>query len=270
MKFQDWFCNDAPTGEGLPHQPPETWLNHFQWQATEFSFAKNRRALVSQVENATIFIFSCSFVDQNQNNLNVLAASGLIHSYMYIIIYIYIYVMFTCFSHWRMIDFCSFPHLAQAVLNLPTFSSHNCCLRTVLDGLQPRMQAHKRECRTWLFGYCDSLMRPLIVTSTANLWTALAFSQDRFTFAAPWRNRGKGGTWTTLQSQCTRCCPGLGRALTTSYEKQLYGRIWPDIAGEKPWQALFEFISYISIYFNNFNRWTEQTGNCPLRSCLPD
>ena len=136
-------------------------------------------------------------------------------------------MMFTCFSHWRMIDFCSFPHLAQAVLNLPTFSSHNCCLRTVLDGLQPRMQAHKRECRTWLFGYCDSLMRPLIVTSTANLWTALAFSQDRFTFAAPWRNRGKGGTWTTLQSQCTRCCPGLGRALTTSYEKQLYGRILP-------------------------------------------
>lgn len=170
-----------------------------------------------------------------------------------------------CFSHWRMIDFCSFPRLAQAVLNFPTFSSHNCCLRTVLDGLQPRMQAHKRECRTWLFGYCDSLMRPLIVTSTANLWTALAFSQDRFTFAVPWRNRGKGGTWTTLQSQC-RCIThrsllvrwegmrtldaaqaweGLLHSLTTSYERQLYCRILPVKSHGRHYLNSFQYIYFI-------------------------
>jgi hypothetical protein len=40
--------------------------------------------------------------------------------------------------------------------------------------------------------------------------------------------------------------PRLGKG---SYHIIRKAVVWPDIAGEKPWQALFEFIS---IYFNLF------------------
>ena len=114
----------------------------------------------------------------------------------------------------------------------------------------------------WIYAAFDSNFNsqpqnsPCLLPGTFHVRSALA-------------NRGKHGTeplWSHSAMHTLDAAPCLARALTTSYKSQLYCRILPVKNHDRhAFNLYFNFNSF-KVELNRF----QQTGTCPLRSCLPD